>query len=268
MKEVQIRRREAKSDLPPAVVSSSKKVLASIYDGQGPLRGVTGSEEKKLLSQYLGIDVEDTRFPKIVRDFWADLRVEVPIEGKVLNIGKDEDGSPLDIEAYLIYQWALKHKFVAPNKSKMLENSLKQYYIFDPDFESKQTNQEVEYKRKAYAEFIKISGNEEKIDMIIMILTNSEPNKMSSVQKDNYLDQLIAEDPKRFVEVATDKAIEIKFNLAMMVSNSILTKIGNQYWFMDQKLGNTEEEAVLFFKDKKNSETVNILKAKLEEAKR
>lgn len=268
IKEVQIRRRETKSHLPPPVVSNAKKILSSIYSGQGPLRGIQGDEEKELLSEYLGVDKDEKNFGKRCRHFWADLRVEIPSEGKVLNITTNDDGEPVEIYDYLIYQWAKKHKHVADNREKMLDNSRKQYYIYDPEVEMKSQNQTVNLKKKAYAEFIKLSGDEDKIDMLITVLTDSDPDQMSDTQKENYLDQLIEDDPKSFVVVATDKDLEIKSKVAEMVSNNIITKISNQHWFHDQKLGDTLGQTVKFFKDKKNSETVNILKAKLEEAKK
>ena len=268
MDEVQIRRRETKSHLPPPVVSNAKKVLSSIYSGQGPLKGVKGEEEKELLAEYLGMDKDEKDFPKVCRNFWADLRVEIPSDGKVLNITKRENGKPVEIFDYLVYQWAQKHKYVAEDREAMLDDSQKLYYIYDPEVEMKNQNKQVKLKKHAYKEFIKMSEDEDKIDMVITVLTDSDPDQMSSTQKENYLEQLIDDNPQRFVAVATDKALEIKSYLSEMVSHNIVNKVGNQYWFVDEKLGDTLEDTVLYFKDKKNSETINILKAKLEEAKK
>lgn len=268
MEEVQIRRRETKSHLPPPVVSNAKKMLSSIYSGQGPLRGVKGEQEKKLLSEYLGVDQDDRDFSKICRNFWADLRVEIPSDGKVLNITKGEDGRPANIYHYLIYEWAKKHKQVAKDREAMLDDSQKQYYIYNPEVEMKKQNSTVKMKKLAYKEFIKMQDDEDKIDTVITVLTDSDVDQLSLTQKENYLDQLIESSPEQFVAVATDKDLEIKSLISQMVSMDIIRKIGNQHWFVDQKLGDTLEETVLFFKDKKQSETVNILKAKLEEAKK
>lgn len=268
MEEVQIRRRETKSHLPPPVVSNAKKVLSSIYSGQGPLRGLKGEKEKELLSEYLGMDKDDKNFGQVCRNFWADLRVEIPSDGKVLNITTDKDGRPHKIYDYLIYKWAVKHKYVAQDREAMLNDSKKQYYIYDPEVEMKKQNETVNLKKRAYAEFIKMQDDEDKIDTVITVLTDSDVDQLSDTQKENYLDQLIESDPGKFVAVATDKDLEIKSLISQMVSANIIRKIGNQHWFVDQKLGDTLEEAVLFFKDKKQSETVNILKAKLEEAKK
>ena len=272
LKEVQIRRRETKSHLPPPVVARSKKVLASIYDGQGPLRGVTGDEEKKLLSKYLGHDIDDRDFSRICRNFWADLRVEIESDGEVLNVTTSENDEgeqePHNILDYLIYKWAQKHKYVGKDREEMLESPHKMFYIYDPDVEMRSQNKEVKIKRRAYAEFIKIDNDEDKLNLIIQVLTDSEPETMSIEQKQNYIDQLIENDPVSFVSVATDKDLEIKATISELVSLNIINKMSNQYWWIDEKLGDDLEEAVLYFKDKKNSETVNRLKAKLQEAKK
>lgn len=267
MREIQIIRRETKSHLPPPVVSNTKKILASIYTGQGPLKGLEGDEEKRILGDYLGIDPEDRDFSKICREFWADLRVPIPSEGRVLNITVI-DGEPVNKYDYIIYKWATKHKLVASSKEEMLDTPHKQFYIYDPEKEVIKENKRVQFKKDAYKEFIKISDNEDKIDHLIRLLSDLDPSQMNIAQKQNYLDGLIEDDPERFVVTAKDKDLEIKAEIAEMVSLNILRKIGNQIWFIEEKFGDTLEDAVLYYKDKKNSEKVTLVKAKLQEARR
>lgn len=265
VREIQLRRRETKSYLPAPIIGDSKKYLSSIYSGQGPLRGVSGEEEKRLLSSYLGMDAEERNFGKVCREFWADLRVEIPSDGKTLNISTDKNGNPVNTLDYLIFKFAEVHPYVAENRNAMLDNSKKMFYIYDPEEEVKNQNRTVTFKKKAYAELIKMGEDEEKIDRMVRLLTESDPHQMSIAQKQNYLDQLIEENPQRFVVYATDKDLEIKSIISEMVSESIITKMGNQYWFIDEKIGDTLEDAVRFFKDKKRSEDVNRMKAKLQE---
>lgn len=268
VREVQIRRRETKNHLPAPVISESKKYLASIYSGQGPLRGLSGEEEKEILSSYLGIDREDKDLTRIIRDFWADLRVEIPMEGKALNITTDEKGTPYEPYDYVIYQFAKKHPHVGADEEDMLNDSKKMFYIYDPEVAVSKTNEKVAFKKKAYAELIKIGEDQDKLDRLIRLLTESEPENMSLKLKQNYLDQVIEDNPKRFFIVATDKNLETKAILSEMVSHGVINKIGNQYYFIDEKLGDDVDEAVLFFNDKKRSEQVTRMKAKLQEAKK
>lgn len=272
-KEIQLRRRETKSYLPPPVIANAKKVLSSVYDGQGPLTGFDSDEEKRekdrlLLCEYLGLEPDEKDAGRVIRNWWADLRVEVPSDGVVLNLSTDAEGKPVNIKDYLVHKWALKHKFVGENRSAMLDNTNKQFYIHDPDIEMEHQNNKVKIKKKAYEQFILISDNQEKIDLVLKVLTDSNPDTMTEIQKQNYIDQLVEADPAKFVSVATDKNIEIKALISDLVSENIITKMSNQYWWIDELLGNDMEETVKFFKNKKNSQTINRLKAKLEEAKK
>lgn len=264
--EIQLRRRESKSHLPAPVVANAKKMLSSVYVGQGPLRGLESDEEKKWLSVHLGMDPEERDFPKTVRDFWANLRVEVPMEGKVLNIGVI-DKEPVNKYDYIIFNWAKKHPHVASDREEMLSNSKYQYYIHDPEIATQKENEVVTFKMKAYEEFIMIKDNEDKVDRIVRLLTDSDPKSMSLKQKQNLLDGEINSDPKRFFVIATDKHLETKAIISEMISHGIITKIGNQHYFIDEKLGDTTDEAVKYFNDKKNSNTTTVLKAKLQEKK-
>lgn len=269
--EIQIRRRESKSHLPAPVIANSKKVLSSVYVGQGPLRGLDSNEEKTYLAEYLGEDPNADRFGSTARDFWAELRIDVPLEGIVLNIGThkvDKKEVPDNLYDYIIYQWIKKHPFVAKDLQELLDKSKYQFYIHDPEVATAFENKKVTFKKKAYEEFIKIGDDESKIDRLIRLLTDSDPSTMGLKQKQNLLASEIDDNSERFFILSTDKHLEIKSLISELVSKNIVNKIGNQYYFIDEKLGDTEDETVKYFNDKKNSSTVNILKAKLQEANR
>lgn len=275
MREVQIRRREKKSYLPVPVVAQSIKILGSIYSDQGPLKGVDGAEEKELLSRLLGIDKDDDAIFKAMREFWLNLRVKIPSEGVVLNIttstetvnGKKVE-MPVNINDYLIYKWALRHKYVAKNYEELEKNSHKQFYIYDPNVEELRVNKSYKIRQKAYTEIAKIGDDFDKLRMVLSILEDTDISPLSDKQVDNKIGEYLESDPAKVMAIATDKNIEMKALIAELVSNDILNKIGNQLYFIEQKLGDTTDEAVLFLRDKKNSEIFTLLKAKLKELRR
>ena len=53
-----------------------------------------------------------------------------------------------------------------------------------------------------------------------------------------------------------------------MVEFGVLRKIGNQLIFIDEVLGDTMDDTIVYLKNKKNSGTLTILRAKLKEATR
>lgn len=264
MKEVQIRRREIKSFLPPEVSASSKSILASHFVGGGPLM-VENMEEH--VATHLGMSVTDKDFPKEYRNFWAELRLDIPSDGKVLRI--DEiNGKPINVYEWIVWKWACKHKLVAMSRDEMERDPVKKYYIHDPEKETDFQNQGVRLRAKAFTEFANMADNEERLNHIIRIVGTADPERMSVKQKQNWIDAYIGENPKRFLAVATDKKLETKSFISELISGGILNKIGNQVYYIEVKLGDDLDEAVLFLDDKKNSGVLLQLKAKLEEVRR
>ena len=51
-----------------------------------------------------------------------------------------------------------------------------------------------------------------------------------------------------------------------MVEAGVLRKIGNQVVHIDEILGETVEDTIIYLRNKKNSGTLTILRAKLKEA--
>lgn len=263
--EIQIRRRESKSYLPPEVVADSKKILASIYINQGPLR-VDGTEE--LVADLIGARTTDQNFSKLFNEWWADLRIDIPMEGYTLNIAKNESGKPLKIRDYLIYEWAKIHKLVAQTRAEMETNPFKQFYIYNPEVETGFVNKAVVMKRKAYALFATISDDDHKMNHIIRLLSNTDPRNMNKLQKENFISELIENDSQKFLVIAQDKHLETKSEIEELVSANVVSKIGNQYYYIEEKLGENIEEAVLYWNDKKNSQRVLEMKAKLKEIRK
>jgi hypothetical protein len=262
--EIQIRRRESKSYLPPEVVADSKKILASIFVNQGPLR-VDDSED--VVADMLGIRKTDNDYSKRINEFWADLRVDIPMEGYTLNVST-VDGKPVKPRDYLIYEWAKRHKLVAATRAEMEFNPQKQFYIYNPEVETGAVNKTVVMKRKAYSLFAAVSDDDYKMSHIIRLLSNTDPRNMNKVQKENFISDLIEANSEKFLVVAQDKNLEIKSEIEELVSANVVSKIGNQYIYIEEKLGENIDEAVFYWNDKKNSQRVLEMKSKLKEIRK
>ena len=66
--------------------------------------------------------------------------------------------------------------------------------------------------------------------------------------------------------MATDKDLELKAEIESMVEAGVLRKIGNQVIYIDEVLGETLQDTIVYLKNKKNSGTLTVLRAKLKEA--
>jgi hypothetical protein len=264
-KTVLLRRKELMNHLPKEVRVSAKTKLGSIYVGRQPLRGVEGQEEKDLLNGILDVGPDHADFVKHAKKFWSELTLSIPFEGITLDVSRDSDDKPYNAEDYLKYKFALKHPQVALNKEDM--NSTHRFYIHDTTRDLIIKNNEIQVRKDADKEFIKVTADDKKMTRILRILsTDRNPEKMTLLQKENTLYDLKNKDPKKFYKVATDRNLEVKAEIEELVSAGVLRRIGNQVVYLDEVIGETMEDAVVYLKNKKNSGTLTILRVKLKEA--
>jgi len=266
-RKIQVRRKEKKSYLPPEVKADAKRVIGSVFKDRRPLGLANEDLEQKLLKKYADIRVDDRDFGKKKRDFWKNMRVEVPSEGKVLDITTDENNEPIETEDFLIYKWLQNHPLVAETKQGMLDDSNKEYYLYDPEEEIRNENQEAQVRKDAYKALLQLEDDDKVVDQLLRLLGDKRPEKMTTEMKENEIEQLTRTQPKRFLEYAEDPNLALRAEIEEMVEYSVLRKSGNQYIYMDEVIGDTMQDAIVYFKNERNSQTVLDLRAKLEEAK-
>ena len=264
-KEVILRRKELMNHLPKEVRVSAKTRLGSVYVGRQPLRGVEGDEEKMLLNGILDVGPKHDDWVKHAKKFWSNMNISVPFEGVTLDVSTDDDGIPFNKEDYMKYKFALKHPQVSLNKADM--NSKHRFYIHDTTRDLIKKNNEIQVRKDADKEFIKVTSDEKKMTRILRLLsTEATPDRLTTLQKENRLYDLKNSDPKKFFKVSTDKNLEVKAEIEELVSAGVLRRIGNQVVYLDEVIGETLEDAVVYLKNKKNSGTLTILRVKLKEA--
>lgn len=261
--EIQVRRKELSSHLPPLVIADSRRKLGSVFHNNAPLRGLSFEEEKKYLPTVLGVSADSPDFTSACKNFWMDMSVEVPSEGVVLDITKTEEGDPINIVDWIKYKWLILHPFVATSKDKM--TGRKSFYIYSPEEEIRKKNNDVQLRKAAYKELIKINGDKETTVRILRILGTDNPNNMTTQMMENYLADIVDNDPKRFYEVATDSNLEHKDFVLNLYSKGILQRIGSAFLYMDTEIGATMKEAVYYVQNKRNTQVVAEMKAKLKE---
>ena len=264
-KKIFIRRKDLDGHLPKAVRAEATMKLSSVYVNRQPLKGFGPEDEKKYLNGILDVAADHVDWPKHSKKFWAELTIPVGFTGVELEIGKNEDGSPLSIMDYIKYNFALRHPHVALTKEEMNKEFNKRFYIQDLTREDKVKNNSIKLKKDADKEFIKISSDKKKMAWVLRLMSNTNPDIMSREQIENTLYDLKEKDHRRFFKIATDKHLSMKAEVEEMVSAGVLRKIGNQIIFIDEILGDTIDDTIIHLKDKKNSGKLTILRAKLKE---
>ena len=251
--------------LPKEVRAEAVTRLSSVYVNRQPLKAFNRKDEKKYLDGILDVSSEHPDWPRYSKDFWANLTIPVGFTGVELDISVDEDGNPLKIMDFIKYNFALKHPHVGLTKEEMEKNVQKRFYIHDTSRDVKVKNIEIQRKKDADKEFIKISSDTKSMKRVLRILSNSNPDRMTDEQIENALYELKNNNSSKFVKIAKDKNLALKSEIEEMVSAGVLRKIGNQIIFIDEVIGDTTEDAVVYLKDKKNSGQLTIMRAKLKE---
>ena len=264
MKKVIIRRKEILNYLPKEIRAGAKIKIGSIYVGRQPLKGVEGEEAHKLLGQILDVPPTHEAWPRLEKDFWASMYLKVPFEGKELDITVDEDGNPHNVMDYITYKWCKKHRQVADSKEEMEKTTGKKFYIYDPQRDLLKANAKVKIQKEADKEFIMASTDVDKMRRLLRLLVkNSNPDKLTALEVENQLYKIKGEQAVKFLKFVKDKDLDLRAEIEEMVSKDVLRKIGNQYIYGDETLGENITDTIVYFKNKKNSGAVNAIRAQL-----
>lgn len=268
-------------------VSMSKKSLGSYWESNQSRvsgSGLTAAEQKILMPIVLNMELSDREFRAKCAEYFAEIKTTVPYaKGIELEIGlednneplgtKLEDGStnlPLKIYDYIRYRHALAHPEVATSAILARGNQLKQFYIFDPQAEIETNKAEADKKDEALEFYLKIKGEDKKIDMLLTLL-KVDPRQFSGANaatlKLEALKAKAEKVPAEFVSIYKDKFFEDMYVIESLVNTNVLNRVGQT--LIDPDLGITVghnmSEAIAWMKDKNNSEKVVILKAKMQE---
>lgn len=264
-KKIFIRRKEVLNHLPKEIRAGAKVKIGSIFVDRQPLKGVSDDEEAKLLKGIVDVPPTHQDWPAKTKDFWASLSLKVPFEGVELNIGTHDDGTPVSPMDYIYWKWCMKHRQVAMSEEEMNSDAGKRFYMYDPQKDLLKKNERVQVKKDADKEFIKLSGNMDKVKMLTRVLMGVDPERLSSIELENNLYDYKEKNPERFLKFSLDDNLELRAEIENMVEKSVLRKIGNQLIYEDETIGEDVKDAIVYFKNKKNSGQVNIMRARLQE---
>jgi len=254
--------------------SSNSKRIAS---------GLTIDEEKFLMPFLLGVDAKDREFFEKRNNYFMTMSTKVPYkDGLSLETGLTDsskplspDNMPLNISDYVRYRQIIKHPWVGKSEAEAKGNQLLKFYLYDAVKETAGTDTLNEDKDLALAHYLKIKDVPEKVDMMLTLLSidprdivGQTPEHTEKLRKQN-LRTLVDKFPTKVVLLSKDKNFENKFTIQSMVNSGVLKVIGTRYIISetDQPIGNYEE-TVDFFRDEKNSQTLQLLKAKNQEAQK
>jgi hypothetical protein len=266
-RKVFLRRKALLNHLPKEVRADAVSKISSVFVGRQPLRGfkVDSDEEKKYLNELMPVGPSDPKWSETVRKYWAELRIPVGFAGKPLEIGKDEDGNPLNPDEYAQYHFALNHPSVADSEEEMMRNSKMKFYIQDPKKEIKNKNNSVQLGKLADREFIKASDNPKRMRNLLRVLGAYKVQSLDDESVENMLYDIKDKDPKKFLVFAQDENLELRAEISSFIEAGVLQKIGNTILNLDETIAQDEDEAVKVLKNPIKSGLLNTLRARHKE---
>jgi hypothetical protein len=228
---------------------------------------LTYQEEKKWMPGVIGVSYDSPNFYDRVNDYWRNLSVPIPIEGKKLDISvthkSESEFEPVNVTDFLLWRYCLLYGLVA-NSYKDIDKSRRiQYYLYSEG----EARQELITKRKltdqVYRTRFAITDNS--IKKAILIVMGQSVEGKANEDLDLALASAADSNPEGFLSVAKDKDVTIKAYIKDCINKGLLKSPDNTTLIIDPAenitLGNTLGEAVAFIRDTANAAYASQLKA-------
>lgn len=191
---------------------------------------------------------------KYNRDYWADFRIDVPKDGKILNISNPED----EVK-YLVLK---AHQRVANSEMERFDTPFAEYVMTSDEQEAKVENQKSKLKRKAYKVFSNMSTTEMRDVLKVMGKRAGDDASVDFVE--SHLDKIVTETPQDFLTTVEDPTFKMRAFIDDCLSARVLVKSGTKYVLPGgDVVGYTLEQAIEYLQNPDNQEVYLDLKGKM-----
>lgn len=258
---VKIKRRPNTSSLPDHVFIDAKRKIGSIFTKNGkPLTGLTLEEQRTLMPHVIGLSITDSTFYKEVERYFLNISINVPEDGVELDASVDENGTPINVVDYVKFKYVQAYKFCAENENSL--SRIHKFYIHDKEAEMQKQLVASTTRKDAYKKFLSMT---EKNKDFMLTLLGFNIKVMDASSREIALEKEVQEKPNNFLSLANDKNLEMKAFIESLISGEVLRRIGTAIINGDETIGQTIDDAIVYLKDKKNSDVLVSLKARLNE---
>lgn len=275
---------QAQEGSAPEFLSESRRSIGSYWKDSHSVAvgtGLTFKEQELLLPELVDCEPTDRNFRNKVKEYYQNIRTSVPYgTGVKLEIGLQKDNTlpvsesnmPIDLSNYLAYRHALGSPEVAPSL-KEANGHIIQYYIFDPMADELENIAKNKHRDSALEKYLLVSKDANKVKMFLTLLNvDIRKKELSGVNAEGLrveeLKKLLDADPAKFLEIHEEKFFEEHYVIQSMINYKILTRVGEM--IIDKEggrtIGHNMDEAIVWLRTPENSESLLILKAKLQEA--
>ena len=195
----------------------------------GTYKNVLTDNEKTFLEEVLGLEVNGLSVYNKKDNYWDNFLIRLTKQDTILDLSDPED--------YIKYKVLLANKdLVAPSMKELREARLAtyEYVIMEPNEEFSDSRNRVNNTMKCYEEFGAIK---DKFDVLRCIIETVDGRTVASNTKIEFLQakatDLIASNPKLFLETITDPLLNTKVLIKKAVEANLISKRGEYYYFRE-----------------------------------
>lgn len=217
----------------------------------GYYTGLT-SEDVKRLAKKTGLSEEALQPPIegniAVGSYWRSFAMRVKKDG--LNIDTDNPFGEIQ------YLFAKGHYQVADGKKRI--SQAKRFLLTNVDEEAIQSNAKAKVRRRALVAFDRMKHKEMRDALRVM---GGKPSFMSDTLVEDSLNKIIEKEPQKFLDYWVDNEdAQVFVMIEEAIEANILRRVRNVYFYNNDTIGNSRDEAVKWWKNTKNEETVATIK--------
>lgn len=238
---------------PKAVVT-----LSTEYAADGTYKtGLSKEEEIKLEEQLMLPKGTLSKAPidKDGTNFWAELQIRISDKGLNLNTEL-----PLDFIKYKVLKQSSK---VCNSIIEKVKYPNADFMIHDLEEAAKAEEIEIDLELEAFEKLMETSSKEKKGLLKLYGKYRGLETASDSLIKTT-LAKEVKKDPKRFINIISDKNLKTRILIGDLIEHRIIVKKGNYFTNGDEPIGNTDTEVVMYLDDPKNSAIKAALKGKLD----
>ena len=195
----------------------------------GTYRNVLTDDEKSYLEEVLGLEYNGLSVYNKKDNYWDNYLIRLSKQDTILDLSVPED--------YIKYKVLLANKeTVAPSMKELRERrkATYEYVIMDPSEEFSDSRNRVNNTMKCYEEFGAIK---DKFDILRCIIETVDGRPVAANTKIEFLQakaaDLIAANPKLFLETITDPLLSTKVIIKKAVEAGLISKRGEYYYFRE-----------------------------------
>jgi hypothetical protein len=141
-----------------------------------------------------------------------------------------------------------------------------EFYIVDDEARAEKEVEVFNFKFEAFKLIMGLSPEDKR--GALRLFGKSGIDTMSETMLNSQLGSEMEKDPKKFIDILTDKSLKTKMLIQELVEKNLLKRKGNYYIHGDDTIANSTEECVDFFDNPKNQSVRLTLVSRLKKEKK